>query len=286
MKKKALWMLLAAVLTVGILTLVLVIRDNAQRESTYQQATQAVREGDPVQAYRLFCSLGSYRDAARQAADLAGADCRLPCLAAEKGDAVFFGRWEQDGDGQNGPEPIEWLVLDRVDGQLLLLCADCLAAMPYHEEAFAPVTWETCSLRAWLNGDFLSAAFTEAERVWIPAVRNENPDHSIVETPGGRDTTDRVFLLSERDTVIYLKDEDARSFLGKAPASRVAQAEGLQLSEDGFASWWLRSPGMYEYIAQFVDQEGVPYLNGASTDIGYLCGVRPAIWLDMKGEHP
>ena len=111
-----------------------------------------------------------------------------------------------------------------------------------------------------------------------------------METPGGRDTRDRVFVLCERDTVIYLNDPADQEAVGKAQGTEYAKANGLQTDEEGNASWWLRSPGMYEYIAQFVDQNGEPYTNGASTDIDYLCGVRPVLWLDttpsFEGGQP
>ncbi len=267
----------------GIITGVL-LSGNVRREAVYREASEKLEAGDTGEAWRLFTSLGSWRDARSRADKLEEADLTLPYRAAEEGDIVTFGRWEQDNDESNGPEEIEWIVLDRIEGRLLLLSAACLAGKAYHVVSFEPVTWETCSLRAWLNGEFLSGAFTAEERALIPAVLNENPDHSVVETPGGRDTRDRVFLLCERDTVIYLKSDADRETIGRAYASRAASARGLQTDEEGCASWWLRSPGMYEYIAQFVDREGVPYLNGASTDIDYLCGVRPAIWLDAEGE--
>ncbi len=223
-------------------------------------------------------------DAAEEANDPPAADPADTCAV---GSFILYGSCEQDNDETNGPEPIEWLVLevDEAGSRALLISRYGLDVQPYNTES-AGVTWETCSLRAWLNGDFLSSAFTEAGRAWIPAVINENPDQSLVETPGGRDTEDRVFLLCERDTVIYLNDDYSREVIGRSRASAAAGRDGLETDGDGFASWWLRAPGMYEYIAQFVDREGVPYPNGASTDIDYLCGVRPALWLDAKGGQP
>ena len=37
------------------------------------------------------------------------------------GDTVVFGRYEQDNNMENGPEPIEWIVLNVDDGKALLL---------------------------------------------------------------------------------------------------------------------------------------------------------------------
>lgn len=274
---------LSALAVCGII-LFIVFSANGRKAEAYREAVRLSEEGRRAEAFRKFEDLGKYRDAEERAAELEALDPALPYKAAEKGETVLFGRWEQDHNDRNGPEPVEWLVLDRIDGRLLLLSSSCLAGMAYNSEAFEPVTWETCSLRKWLNGAFLEGAFTEAERAWIPSVINMNPDHSIVETPGGNETEDRVFLLSEQETVIYLKDESDQQSIGKAFATEEAREGGLQVSGDGFAAWWLRSPGMYEYVAQFVDQEGIPYANGANADIDYLCGVRPVIWLDADGK--
>lgn len=282
MKKKVWLILLIVILVIGAITAVFVIRDNRNKADTYQKAVQMAQTGNTSDAYRLFRELGSYQDAEQRLSELAAADALLPYRAAEKGSIVSFGHFEQDNDLSNGPEPIQWIVLDKIDGQLLLLSASCLKGMAYNTAAFTPVTWETSSLRAWLNEDFFSSAFTEEEKALILTVSNENPDHSIVETPGGRDTRDRVFVLCERDTVIYLNDPADQEAVGKAQGTEYAKANGLQTDEEGNASWWLRSPGMYEYIAQFVDQNGEPYTNGASTDIDYLCGVRPVMWLDTN----
>ncbi len=283
MKRNTGSVLLAVLLVTGIAAAVFLIRSGQQKAGRYQQAVRLMDSGDPEGAYRLFKQLGSYRDSENRAARIASSDPLLVYRVAEKKDTVPFGRWEQDNNPGNGPEPIDWIVLDKIDGRLLLISSSCLAGMAYHTEPFAPVTWETCSLREWLNDSFLSSAFTGEEQARIPAVINENPDHSIVETPGGKDTLDRVFLRCERDTVIYLKRASDREAIGKAPATACAAANGLQTDEEGFASWWLRSPGMYEYIAQYVDQDGAPYINGASIDIDYFCGVRPVIWLDTNG---
>ncbi len=257
---------------------------NAAKASRYKEAKRLLEVGDQAGAYCLFQLLGDYRDAEDQAKYLVSQDALLPCRGVEKYDIVPFGRIEQDNDPGNGPEPIDWIVLDKIEGRLLLLSSSCLLGKAYNEESFAPVTWETCSLRKWLNNEFLNSSFSEDERKAIPEVLNRNEDHSMVETPGGKDTRDRVFLLSESDTVIYLHNPDDQEYIGKAFGTDYAASNGLLSDDDGFCSWWLRSPGMYEYIAQYVDQQGKPNSNGGSTDIDYYFGVRPAIWLDPGQE--
>ena len=179
MKKKVWLILLIVILVIGAITAAFVIRDNRNKADTYQKAVQMAQTGNTTNAYRLFRELGSYQDAEQRLSELAAADALLPYRAAEKGSIVSFGHFEQDNDLSNGPEPIQWIVLDKIDGHLLLLSASCLKGMAYNTAAFTPVTWETSSLRAWLNEDFLSSAFTEEEKALIPTVSNENPDQLL-----------------------------------------------------------------------------------------------------------
>ena len=65
----------------------------------------------------------------------------------EYGDIYVFGHFEQDGDEENGPEKLEWIVMDTGEDSMLLLSRYVLLPMRYNEE-YVDVTWETSSLRA------------------------------------------------------------------------------------------------------------------------------------------
>ena len=76
---------------------------------------------------------------------------------------VTFGSYAQDNDRSNGTEPIEWIVLDVQEGKALLLSKYGLSAAGYHD-TWDDCTWETCSLRTWLNDRFLNWAFSLEEQ--------------------------------------------------------------------------------------------------------------------------
>ena len=269
--------------------------------SDYAEAERLAEAGDAQGAYAIYERLGGYSDARDRARALADSDPSLPYRDVAKGELVAFGSWEQDGDTANGPDPIEWIVLDKVDGRLLLLSAACLDGRPYNPVEFQSVTWQECELRSWLNSDFLEGAFTDAELSLIPAVENVNegrigaaddddPMHEIFADGGkgteqmgvgGADTVDRVFLLSETDALIYLHGDMERETVGKALLADAAASRGVYAGDDGCVGWWLRSPGVYGFTAQFVNEEGQPYPSGAYVELVY--GVRPALWLDASG---
>ncbi len=280
--KKRAWICAAAVGAVLCLALFLGSKAERERADDYLLASEAEGKGDVSEAYRLYSSLGSYRDSADRASLLALRDPSLPCLTAQTGDIVCFGNYEQDGDARNGPEPIEWLVLETFEDRVLLLSLRCLKAGAYHDRPFAAVTWEKCALRTWLNGEFCTKAFSETEQGKILSVWNENEDQRALGTEGGNDTLDRVFLLSQTEAGIYLKNEESCFVFGRCiPSDSAAAAFSIPEGEET-VPWWLRSPGVYEYSAQYVDMYGRVYESGAYTDIDYQFGIRPAIWIGLE----
>ncbi len=89
---------------------------------------------------------------------------------------------------------------DRKENKALLLSKYGLDAKPYNAEE-GDATWEKCSLRSWLNGEFLQSAFSADEQTAIltTAVDNSNSQglhNSRWDEDGGNNTQDQIFLLS------------------------------------------------------------------------------------------
>ncbi len=129
-------------------------------------------------------------------------DTRSEEEKVEIGKVVLFGSYEQDNVEDNGKEAIKWYVLDMDEEKMLLLAVDLLDSVPYHESQ-SSVTWETCTLRQWMNDDFFNSAFTEEEKNLILTSKLVNERNSKDKTPGGNDTEDKVFSLSNGEAVKY-----------------------------------------------------------------------------------
>ncbi len=159
------------------------------------------------------------------------------------GDEIYF--------GTNNGQRIWWKVLSIRDRKAFIISSNNICILPYHQPG-GSITWTDCTLRKWLNNDFISGYFTPAEQSRILPYN----------TPGGV-STDKVFLLSIH--------EAKRLF-----ANNQARANG--------SSWWLRSPGDYPTTAAVV------YGNGEVDARGYFVfnchdygpGVRPALWLNLN----
>ena len=198
-----------------------------------------------------------------------------------KGDHFTFGNYPQ---GENGEvEPIEWRVL-KVDGDKALVISEkLLDCVEYNEEDTA-VTWETCTLRKWMNGEFINKAFSSSEQAKIATVTNQNPDNPICGTEGGNATQDRIFALSIEEANQYFSDDDDRMAAptGYAKKHGAWVSDNLSLpSGEGTGWWWLRSPGYDCDYAALVNTNGnVPRYGDGANDIEG--SVRPAFWLNLS----
>ena len=84
--------------------------------------------------------------------------------AVNVGDYVTFGHYEQDNNMSNDKEPIEWKVLEKKNGRILVLSKYGLDCQPYNEDR-VNVYWEFCTLRRWLNSSFLELSFIILVRI-------------------------------------------------------------------------------------------------------------------------
>ena len=157
------------------------------------------------------------------------------------GDTVLFGTYEQDGNTSNGKEAIEWIILDKDKESVILLTKFALDCIPFGDKITSP--WETCSLRAWLNGDFISDSFTsaESEAILVSEVSNARDQGCrTFKSEGAADTYDKVYLLSFKELVEYYPTEESRKCL---PTQYAINQGALSDTEGKYCKWWLRSPG-------------------------------------------
>ena len=198
-------------------------------------------------------------------------------LTSADGATVTFGTYEQDNNLENGPEPIEWIILDVQDGKSLLLSKYGLENQQYYSNK-SYVTWETSQIRHWLNNTFLNAAFSEEE---INGISVSQLDNSIAfdnsKWTGGNNTSDRVFLLSYPEFDQYLLDTDKT-----CKPTAYAKAQRIFTDDSGNCWWWLRSPGYSNYDAMGINAGGS--LGYWSVD-SVTGAVRPAMWIDLNSNY-
>lgn len=241
----------------------------------YDRATKLIDSGDYEAACLLLDGL-AYKDSSEKLQSIKPYYHQFLLSKASVGDNIFFGSYEQDGDTSNGKEDIEWLVLAKENGKLLVISKYALDCQPYNSSD-TDTTWEECSLRAWMNDDFLNNAFSADEQSKIVATNvsaDKNPEYI---TDPGNATTDKVFLLSITEAEKYFSSVSAR----QCKPTKYAIANGASVYNDDNCWWWLRSPGNTQHNAAGVKHGGSVHYYGNSVDRGDDC-VRPALWIDLE----
>ena len=248
-------------------------------QSRYNQAIAAAQSGDTVTAYEIFTDLKGYKDSLAQAKALFEDYKTEKMQTAAVGDTVYFGTYEQDDKKANGKEDILWTVLEKTDDAVLLLSVYGLDCQPYHNKNEA-VTWETSSIRQWLNNDFLNEAFTSEQQARIRTAdvpAHTNPDF---ETSPGNNTKDKVFLLSTEEAEQYLRtDEQCRCIPTTYAISHGVSCGTKKYAGHNTCTWFLRTPGLDATMAGYVSSAGkIRHVGYSVTTI--FVGVRPAIWVE------
>ena len=216
---------------------------------------------------------------------MAAAGAKKDSAAMKAGDIIQMG-------GQ------DWRVLEVKRNKALLLSDKILFRKEFQKPVYGdfylfPITWEKCTLRQYLNGEFFNSAFSDAEKNRIVETKLKNSNNPWYNTPGGNDTKDRVFCLSIDEVLKYFGSPGGFSqpdietkALGNS--SCLYDAGRVALTRDGEAArWWSRTPGQFFYMcesnhvmAASVSKDGSinvlgDYVHVAST------GVRPAMWVKL-----
>lgn len=187
--------------------------------------------------------------------------------AVKTGDTIVFGSYEQDNLEENGPEAVEWLVLDVQDNYALLLSRYALDSQRYHKVT-AQVSWNDCSLREWLNNDFMNTVFTESQQEVILKTGLDNGT-----------SLDRIFILGCTEVDRYATDWTA---LICAPTTYAVSRGAGKNQPDGSedtVSWWLRSLDESGSQAYCVSFKGEQYTYMVGND---FMSVRPAMCIDLS----
>ena len=227
---------------------------------------------------------------------------------ATSGESGYY-EWGDDTVRYFRYEPIKWRVLN-VNGTDAFLLADKALDDQCYNNSSPSITWETCTMRSWLNGydsssnsygrdytkfNFINTAFTSSERSAIKTTEVVNDDNIEDGTAGGNDTSDKVFLLSENEvynsntaysygfTKSYSKYDEGRRCKSSTFAKAMGVYSDTSRSHAGNCRWWLRSPGNYANFAAGVNNYGNVDSHGSHVYTA-LSAVRPALHLDLSSS--
>ena len=226
------------------------------KEAQYGQGEALLANGSYKDAVAVFAQLGTYKESARKLVDAQSGIIRT----AQAGDVITFGRYEQDGNTANGPEEIQWVVLENAGGNVKLMSKYILTKMAF--DTGKSNNWNNSSVKKWLNGTFLSAAFTNDEQAKL-----QNTSAGTVYLVS-KDELEKCYgnlSIYTARTKIYTQTTNA--------AGRYGSPEGWW--------WWTRTSDGYHNAAncvKYVSDTGSLGGNDASYTGG---GIRPAITITV-----
>ena len=185
-------------------------------------------------------------------------------------------------------ERIKWKVLEN-DGSTLFVAADKGLDCKIYHDLYESVTWETSTLREWLNREFYGTAFSSREQGAIVRQTIANKDNFIfnLNTPGGNDTEDTIFLLSMEEVLnpVYGFCEEWMTFSGsrRIKASDYSYRRGTEVTGDSTCTCWLRSPGSSNTNAAYLHPNGVvePYGDDVNRSIRACV---PVLRIDLSSD--
>ena len=242
-------------------------------ECRYLKATTLMDSGMYEEAYALFSDLRKYEY--RDSNDLA-------FFSTPVGETLVLGTYNS--------EAIEWIVLERKGTCVLLLASKGLDAIPYHANAADSVSWETCSLRQWLNTDFLSSFDKNTNTAILPTKITSYKYYLKQNSQGGWNTyntdtittVDYAFCLDYSDVELYLSNTE---YLAAKPTDYALRQGAYVVPDTGNCEWWLRynyegmkNSGDTNRTAEAIRREHL----SERTISGSEMVVRPALWIDLS----
>ena len=143
-------------------------------DKKYNEAEKLFNDGKYAEAINIYSTLGGHKDSKLRIEQISN---RLG-----DGDVLYFGTYND--------KPIAWKIMKTESNKMLLLAEKPIAQKPFTDD-IKKITWETSSLRSWLNDEFINSFSIEQQ-------------NQIISTTIGN-TNDKVFLLSVDEIVELAK---------------------------------------------------------------------------------
>lgn len=248
------------------------------KECMYNKANLLSSNGKYVEAFNIYASLRGFKDVD----EIIRSNNKINSTARDLYYSQTFKKDNIISFGRYGNEEIKWRVLERKGDEVLLLSEYIIDNQPLNYES-EKIAWEKCSLRNWLNNEFVARSFTEKQKEAIlkkrhPCDESQGNPYAEGKAIAGKPTDDKVFLLS----YVECKNYNIASKLSEQ--TEYAKTRGKNYS----SSWWLRTTFVHE---RYFDGQGetVQIYNGeADYGSAYISndgiGVRPAIWVSIKAK--
>ena len=215
-------------------------KDSEKRyiNNRYKHGIEQFQKKNYEQARNAFREIRDYKDSGDK---LATCEINLLKKTKKHGDILF-------GEAH-------WIVAEKKKDKAFLIKTKPVAGIPYNETD-DKVTWESCTMREYLNSAYMNDTFTDAMKDKIIKTKVVVKDNKEFGTKGAT-TKDKLFMLNEDQAYKY--GEDLNIFM---------------------RDYWLIGPGETQREAQFVSYGQVKEA-GYPVNDSYI-NTRPCMWVNIK----
>lgn len=197
------------------------------------------------------------------------------------GDSIIMGEYEQDGDVNNGAEPIEWIVIKTEKDKAYVISKYILDQKEYgttNGTQEIQNQWSNSTLRTWLNDAFFENVFSADEKLRIlPTITSQRDSAS-----------DYLFCITRQELLDYgLGVAETTAFARESGVFGLYQSGTPGCGMEGF--YWLRVAddanvnihpveAMVETYTKEMEHKEILWAEIDRMDIG----VRPAMWIEVE----
>ncbi len=226
-------------------------RADAIAEEIYREATGLMANGDTIKAAAMLKDISDYKDS----------KALMESVWDNPDMTMTFGRYEQDNNKANGPEEMEWYVINKQGDRLLLLSKNIIDSCRYtYQDSYLSGN----ALQGWLDVTFYENSFNDDEKKMLV-------EYGLQPT-----LPTYAFALSEDEIESYVTSVEIR----RSKVTDYAKMQGVSADVDGYGSWWVRSE-LSGGKAVIVDEAGTVINEGVPGD-AWNRGVRPAVLIDIS----
>lgn len=247
------------------------IADKCAIEEKYLKAKDNIDRSDYIEAYELLNKIKGFKDSAALAEEIYPKYIKQKRLEELENQSIkgygyiTFGSYEQDGNIENGKEPIEWMVVKDPNGTgFYLISRYVLDNKPLNSESNSD--WRNSDLRKWLNNSFYSTAFTPIEQEMIKESFS-----------GGVDSKVSLLSSGQHRTFFYLQKT------GVPTPYAISNGIDVYTSIDGIdtCEYWLVDRGEDGLgNTKIVSVQG--YIINSGIKATTEAGVRPVIYISLE----
>ena len=194
-------------------------------DETYTAAESYYKEQNYVEALKLYSKLDDYKNSKDRIEQIYN--------KFATGGEIYFGTYKGN--------TIPWKILKTEQSRMLLITENPIEVLAFNNE-LKNITYETSSIRTWLNNDFLTE-FSDEQKSRILKSEDE--------------LNDDIFILSEEEYKGYAET----------------------ISFNTISDWWLRTKTDSGMMYVYGENSEV---NTYGESVVRVMGVRPCVWINLK----